>query len=140
MTETVAVVAGEAIARYGFGQNHPFGTDRHDAFVRELVGQDLAAQVRHFAPRTASIEELTSFHTRGHVEFVQQKSLSGEGYLDGGDTPAVRGIFEAASSVVGATLVAVAALMAGTCRRAFVPIAGLHHAARGPVGGILRLQ
>ena len=34
------------------------------------------------------------------------------------------------ASVVGATLNAVDAVMAGTARRAFIPIAGLHHAAR----------
>jgi acetoin utilization protein AcuC len=135
MTVPVAVVAGEAIARYGFGNGHPFGTDRHECFVRELAVQGLATEVLHFPPRSASVEELTSFHTQAYVAFVKQKSLTGDGYLDGGDTPAVRGVFDAASSVVGATLVAVEALMSGACRRAFVPIAGLHHAARDRAAG-----
>jgi acetoin utilization protein AcuC len=135
MSAPVAVVAGEAIARYGFGTGHPFGPDRHDCFVRELAAQGLADAVLHHEPRSASWEELASFHTTAFLEFVQQKSVTGEGYLDGGDTPAFRGVFEAASSVVGATLVAVEALMSGACRRAFVPIAGLHHAARGRAAG-----
>ena len=135
MSAPVAVVAGEAIARYGFGNGHPFGSDRHECFVRELAAQGLAAQVLHHEPRSAAREELTSFHTAAYVEFVQQKSASGLGFLDGGDTPAFRGVFEAASSVVGATLVAVESLMAGTSRRAFVPIAGLHHAARERAAG-----
>jgi acetoin utilization protein AcuC len=135
MPVPVAVIAGEAIARYGFGTGHPFGPDRHDCFLRELAAQGLAEWVLHHAPRTATLDELVSFHTPAYVEFVKAKSLSGEGYLDGGDTPAFRGVFDAASSVVGATLVAVEALMAGTCRRAFVPIAGLHHAARGHAAG-----
>jgi len=92
--------------------------------------QGLAGEVLHCLPRTATIGGTYSFHTADYVEFVRQKSLSGEGFLDGGDTPAFRGIFDAASSVVGATLVAVESLMSGACRRAFVPIAGLHHAAR----------
>ena len=135
MSAPVAVVAGEAIARYGFGNGHPFGPDRHECFVRELAAQGLAAQVLHHEPRSATREELTSFHTPAYVEFVQQKTASGSGYLDGGDTPAFRGLFEAASSVVGATLVAVDSLMTGTSRRAFVPIAGLHHAARDRAAG-----
>jgi acetoin utilization protein AcuC len=135
MPVPVAVVAGEAIARYGFGNGHPFGSDRHECFVRELAAQGLASDVLHLPPRSASIEELTSFHTKPYVDFVQQKSATGEGFLDGGDTPAFKGVFEAASSVVGATLVAVDALMSGASRRAFVPIAGLHHAARERAAG-----
>jgi acetoin utilization protein AcuC len=37
--------------------------------------------------------------------------------------------------VVGATLVAAEALMSGAARRAFVPIAGLHHASRSHAAG-----
>jgi acetoin utilization protein AcuC len=135
MPVPVAVVAGEAIARYGFPNGHPFGADRHDCFVRELAAQGLADQVMHSAPRCATSDELIAFHTPDYVEFVRQKSASGEGYLDGGDTPAFRGVFDAASSVVGATLVAVDSLMSGASRRAFVPIAGLHHAARARAAG-----
>jgi acetoin utilization protein AcuC len=135
MPVTVAVVAGEAIGRYGFGNGHPFGSDRQECFVRELASQGLAGEVLHHPPRTATRDELISFHTPTYVDFVQQKSVSGEGFLDGGDTPAFRGVFEAASAVVGATLVAVESLMSGASRRAFVPIAGLHHAARDRAAG-----
>lgn len=131
----VAVVAGEAIARYGFGNGHPFGQDRHDHFMRELAAQGLDERVLRLAPRMASSAELASFHTPAYIEFVQQKSASGDGFMDAGDTPAFRGVFEAAGSVVGATLVALEALMTGSSRRAFVPIAGLHHAARTHAAG-----
>ena len=66
---------------------------------------------------------------------MQARSASGEGYLDGGDTPAFRGIFEAACDVVGASLVATDAVMAVSASRAFVPIAGLHHAGRAHAAG-----
>lgn len=135
MSVPVAVVAGEAIARYGFGNGHPFGSDRHECFVRELAAQGLAAEVLHHPPRPATLEELTSFHASNYVEFVRQKSLSGDGFLDGGDTPAFRGVYDAASAVVGGTLVAVESLISGASRRAFVPIAGLHHAARDRAAG-----
>jgi len=62
-------------------------------------------------------------------------SKEGRGYLDDGDTPALPGIFDAASDVVGTTLAAVDAIMHGEAKRAFVPIAGLHHAARDRAAG-----
>ena len=44
-------------------------------------------------------------------------------------------MYEAAACVVGATLTATQGIMAGEFRRAFVPIAGLHHAARDHAAG-----
>jgi acetoin utilization protein AcuC len=129
------VVAGERIARYGFPDGHPFGTDRHDAFWREIVAQGLDKRVLQLAPRMATRAELELFHEPGYVDFVAARSLAGEGFLDDGDTPAFKGVFEAACDVVGASLVAAEAVLAGHARRAFVPIAGLHHAGRAHAAG-----
>jgi len=131
----VALVAGEKIARYGFGDGHPFGPDRHDAFMRELRTAQLDAAVTLLEPRTATREELETFHAPQYVDLVIERSASGQGYLDAGDTTAFRGIYEAACSVVRATLTAVEAIMAGSFSRAFIPIAGLHHASRGHAAG-----
>lgn len=131
----VLVVAGEQIARYGFPEGHPFGPDRHGVFIREMRNAGLHERVRWADPRSATTEELTAFHDAAFVDFVRQRTATGSGFLDGGDTPAWTGLFEAASHVVGATLVAVDEVMAGRARRAFVPIAGLHHAARGKAAG-----
>jgi acetoin utilization protein AcuC len=129
------VVAGERIARYGFPDGHPFGPDRHDVFWREVLAQGLDRRVQQLAPRTATRAELELFHDPGYVDFVEARSANGDGYLDAGDTPAFKGIFEAACSVVGASLVALDAVMAGRARRGFVPIAGLHHAGRAHAAG-----
>jgi acetoin utilization protein AcuC len=129
------VVAGERIARYGFPDGHPFGPDRHDAFWRELVSQGLDKRVQQLAPRTATREELELFHDPGYIEFVIARSATGEGLLDAGDTPAFKGVYEAASDVVGASLVAAETVMTGRARRGFVPIAGLHHAGRAHAAG-----
>jgi acetoin utilization protein AcuC len=131
----VALVAGEKIARYGFGDGHPFGPDRHDAFMRELRSESLDAAVSLLEARTATREEIETFHTPAFVDLVVERSASGQGYLDAGDTPAYRGIYEAACNVVGATLTAVESIMEGRVRRAFIPIAGLHHASRGHAAG-----
>lgn len=134
-SRATALVHGEQIARYGFGEGHPFGPDRHDAFMREFTGQGLLASVESLAPREATMEELHWFHTAPFIALVKERSASGSGYLDAGDTPAWQGVFEAASSVVGAALEAAEALMRGEARRAFVPIAGLHHASRSHAAG-----
>jgi acetoin utilization protein AcuC len=131
----VGVVVSDRLARYGFGDGHPFGPDRHAAFVREFEARGLDQRVQILEPRLATEEELRAFHTPGYVDFVRERSQSGQGLLDGGDTPAFRGVFEAAACVVGATLNATDAIMEGECTRAFVPIAGLHHAARDRAAG-----
>jgi acetoin utilization protein AcuC len=132
---SVLLVAGEQIARYGFGDGHPFGPDRHEVFMRELHEAGMDGRVKRGAPRLATREELEYFHTPAYVDIVRDRSLTGHGYLDAGDTPAWKGVFEAASHVVGATLNAVDAVMSGSARRAFIPIAGLHHAARSSAAG-----
>jgi acetoin utilization protein AcuC len=132
--ETV-LVAGEKIARYGFGDGHPFGFDRHDVFIRELKAEELEDAVTLLEPRGATRAELETFHEPAYLALVEERSKTGQGYLDAGDTPAFRGVFEAASNVVGASLVATEAIMEGRARRGFVPIAGLHHASRAHAAG-----
>jgi acetoin utilization protein AcuC len=131
----VLVVADEPLGRYGFPNGHPFGPDRLAAFQGEFRSRGLAPRCVSAVSRTASDAELLLFHTPRYVEFVRARSLDGQGNLDAGDTPAFRGCFEAAAQVVGATLVAAEALLAGQAERAFVPIAGLHHAARDAAAG-----
>jgi acetoin utilization protein AcuC len=63
------------------------------------------------------------------------QSATGSGFLDLGDTPAFPGVYEAAAYVVGSVLDAIDQVMAGECRHAFVPIAGLHHARRDSAAG-----
>lgn len=131
----VSVYTGSAIAAYGFGADHPFGADRHDVFVQALQSAGLAGKVSMQGPSSATHEQLALFHAEEYIQHVQKLSAIGSGFLDHGDTPAVSGIFEAASAVVGTTLAATDALMTGKSGKAFVPIAGLHHASRRAAAG-----
>ncbi|CAN5362195.1 acetoin utilization protein AcuC [soil metagenome] len=132
---SVRVFAGAELARYGFGADHPFGPDRHDVFLRELEAEGLDARVQCAAPRRADVDEIAAFHAPAYIDWVRERSAAGVGFLDGGDTPAMPGIFEAGLYVVGATVQAVEDIMAGACRRAFVPIGGLHHGRRDAAAG-----
>ena len=124
MAETggVVLVAGPEIAAYGFPGGHPFGPDRHDAFMAELSRSDKFSSVARLNPERASREQLEFFHTAAYVDKVVALSKTGSGYLDGGDTPAFEGVFEAASDVVGASLRALQAILTGEVPRAFVPM------------------
>src|SRR5690606_5782344 len=113
---------------------HPFGPDRHDAFVAELERSAAASRVERRRAPPASREEIEWFHAPEYVDRVIELSERGSGYLDMGDTPAFPGVYEAAAHVVGGTLAALAAVVAEG-RRAFIPIGGLHHAARNTAAG-----
>lgn len=131
----VYVYRGPALASYGFGHGHPFGHDRHDAFQSELADTALGAAIHYAEPQRAGVDALALFHTADYIDRVSRLSQQGHGFLDAGDTPAFPGVFEAASDVVGTTMAAVDAIMRGETHRAFVPIAGLHHAARDRAAG-----
>lgn len=131
----VRVYHGPALAAYGFGEGHPFGPDRLEAFWREFTRRGLDRRVEIVAPVAGTDDELARFHTRDYLARVKQQSHTGTGYLDYGDTPAFPGVYPAASTVVGSVLDAQRAILAGKCRRAFVPIAGLHHARRDDAAG-----
>jgi len=126
---------GEALAHYGFGAGHPFGPDRLDAFWKECTARRLDRRAVPGTPVVARDEEILRFHTREYLERVRLQSRDGTGFLDYGDTPAFVGVYEAAATVVGTVLDAVNQTMHGATARAFVPIAGLHHARRDSAAG-----
>jgi acetoin utilization protein AcuC len=132
---TTGVYAGEALGRYGFGAGHPFGPDRLDAFMSAFRASGLAGRVRLLEPVSAGRDAIVRFHRAEYVAFVEERSAEGGGLLDAGDTPAPAGIYEAALTVVGSVLDALERVLSGELRRAFVPIAGLHHARPGAAAG-----
>jgi acetoin utilization protein AcuC len=134
-TATVTVTHGEELARYGFGHGHPFDLDRLGFFWSGMIERGLSEQIEIVEPVIATRDEIESFHSKQYIDLVIRLSTEGEGFLDYGDTPAFPGVYEAAAWVVGSTLDAVQRLMDGRSRRAFVPIAGLHHARRHSAGG-----
>ena len=125
-SRTVAVYTGEELGRYGF-EDHPFGENRIHAFWDEMHIRHFDYQVRVLHPAIATEEQIRLFHTSNYVEKVKTYSEVGEGLLDYGDTPAYKGVFEDAAVVVGTVVDATRRIMANEIRRAFVPIAGLHH-------------
>jgi acetoin utilization protein AcuC len=135
MSQPVVLIAGSELARYGFPSGHPFGPDRYGAFMAELERSAVATGLTRKPPRQATRAELEYFHTPRYIDRVVELSARGSGLLDAGDTPAFPGVYEAAAYVVGGTLEALAAIVTGPARRAFIPIGGLHHATRNGAAG-----
>lgn len=134
-TGRLCVAIGPELAAYSLGETHPFGPARHDRFVERFRELGLDREVQILVPSQATQEDIELFHTHEHVERVKALSVTGEGFLDQGDTPAFVGMYEAAATVVGTVLYAADRIMAGDCVRGFVPIAGLHHARREAAAG-----
>jgi len=134
MAHNCCLYYGASLAAYGF-PNHPFGVDRHDVFIRAMEQSGLMDEVDHGNPVSATQLQIEYFHNHDYVEKVKALSLIGRGMLDHGDTPAFKAVYEAASTVVGTGLRALDDLMAGRYKRAFIPIAGLHHARRDIASG-----
>jgi len=131
----VGVYGGAALAAYGFGHGHPLGPDRHEAFWCALEREGLASRITRLAPVAADRAALALFHTPRYLDFVAARCAAGVGYLDGGDTPAQRGLDAACAVVVGSTLDACRRVLSDELARAFVPVAGLHHAGRDHAAG-----
>ena len=69
--------------------------------IRELAAAGIDDGIYYAHPHRATVDQLALFHTADYIDKVSRLSETGKGYLDDGDTPAVKGIFNAASDVVG---------------------------------------
>ncbi len=136
----LTLAADPSLAEYGFGDSHPFGNDRLEAFWREAIRRGLHRRVHRAGARLASREELLCFHDGAFLDRMASLSEIGFGYLDHGDTPARKGIFQAASRVTGTLLDAIDVALHGDTPRAFLPIAGLHHGQRDAAAGFCVLN
>lgn len=135
MINKTMVMLGDELAHYHFGETHPFGPKRYWAFKEEFIKRGTDKKVTLSTPQQATEEQLKLFHTQDYINKVKTLSKLGKGYLDCGDTPAIKGIFENALTVVGTTLKAVDLLMQNKANHAFTPIAGIHHARRNSAAG-----
>jgi len=129
------VYLGSELASYAFGDDHPFGPLRHDSFEEAFKAQELDTKVTTLEPHRAERSLIEMFHTAEYVSKVYEKSKTGHGHLDHGDTPAFKGVYESASYVVGSVIEATDRLLANEFKHAFIPIAGLHHASRTCAAG-----
>lgn len=127
------IIWGKESFLYSFPEPHPMNRRRLESF--DLAFESYKNEGNIENPQICKYDDLILFHTKEYVDLVMEKSKTGEGYLDYGDTPAFLGCFEAASYVVGSTLKGVDLILEGKYKRVFIPMAGLHHARKNTAGG-----
>jgi acetoin utilization protein AcuC len=122
------VYSSAELGAYGYDEKPWFRPDRLDAFLAELGARGLDRRAAMLASRPADDAEILLFHTPAHLERVRRLCATDVGALDHGPTFARRSVEIAATHVVGAVMDATERILAGELQRAFVPIAGFHHA------------
>ncbi|ARM77022.1 acetoin utilization protein AcuC [Acidianus manzaensis] len=85
-------------------------------------------------PKPIEDEELEKIHDKKYIKFVKEMSQKGTGYLDDGDTPAFKGIYEAAKIRVGGSVKALEMIESGYDVAINIG-GGFHHAKRSSAEG-----
>ncbi len=148
----VLFVHDPQLGQYNFGPNHPLRPRRH------LLLMDLLEQSGILQPdgpdillqQQASREELLLAHSPAYIAAVERLSAEDEG-LDSlvgeyavdperygfgmGDNPIFYQMHAASARIVGGTLAAARAVMAGKALHAFNATGGFHHALRDRASG-----
>ncbi len=136
MTGKTAFIYHEDYLGYNFGPVHPLRPKRYkDTFELLQKLRVFDRMVRPYKPSRATEEDLVLVHSREYVHRVKKQCEIGTGYLDYGDTPARRGIYEASSSKVGGSILGADLIMRGDVDHAFNVGGGLHHATKDSAAG-----
>jgi acetoin utilization protein AcuC len=134
--EKLVLSYSDKYLNYDFGPWHPFKPYREQKLIELLREHDLlGTYVDLVEPELASDDELMLVHTKDYIEYVKKASANGVGYLDYGDTPAFRGVHEAAAIRVGGTLLVTKLVNANKYVHGFNPGGGFHHAKPGEAAG-----
>ena len=145
-----AYVYDEALSRPVLREGHPMRPVRlqhtYELLRAYRAFEDESAML--VAPRPATMDELTTFHTESYVDTVRRLSSGealppesggdlreGHGFSEQGDNPVYPGMYEAALLSTGASVQAAELVADGVASAAFAPAGGLHHAMRGWASG-----
>lgn len=136
-------VYSQEMARFSFGDDHPFKPERavktYDLCTRYgLINQPWVSVVR---PEQIDPSMLTLFHEPVYLSLLE-KASRGEVLLEMlargiglEDTPIIQGIYEWSLQAAGGTLMAMRQVNDGGALVAFNPLGGFHHAMPGHAEG-----
>jgi acetoin utilization protein AcuC len=129
MTGKSSFIYSDEFLNYQFGPNHPFKPIRCKMTLELLKKLNIFDdKARIIIPQRASNEDLRLVHTQEYIDFVRRECEEGYGFLDSGDTPSTKGLFEAACAVVGGSILGAKRVADGEDSHAFNVGGGLHHA------------
>ena len=143
MRNLVAFIYDDSLSSHVLREGHPMKPVRlkytYD-LLRSYGAFDQSGQI--VKPRHATLDELTTFHTRSYVDAVERFGVNGDGpdmgrynFTDIGDNPVYPGMFDAARLSTGGSLVAAELVASGSVNTAFNIGGGLHHAAADHASG-----
>ena len=137
MCYKICIAYSDDYLRYYFGPTHPYKPLREKMFYEYLVKFNLINHpcIKIIKPEVVNENILKLVHTEEYIQFVKEMSEIGMGYLDYGDTPAFKGIYEAAAIRVDGTIKCVDYIMKGECNYGFNPGGGFHHARSNKAAG-----
>lgn len=128
---TVGFVYSETFLGHVPPAGHPEGPDRLRGIVRHMKDCHLWEEMVHLAPVPSPEAHIVAVHSKNYYERLRQQCIAGGGLLDGGDTYASPGSFDAAVLAAGAVEVAVDAVVGGKVTSAFCAVRPPgHHAER----------
>jgi acetoin utilization protein AcuC len=136
MSHATAFIYSDEYLKYDFGPSHPFKPIR-ERYTYELLRKlgVFNEKAKFYEPKPASIEDLLLVHTKEYIQFVKEKCEKGIGFLDYGDTPALKGVYPGVLARVGGSLCAAKLVMQGKVSHAFNTGGGLHHAVEDRAAG-----
>jgi len=136
MTSLSAFIYHDEYLKYQFGTTHPFKPIREKYtldILRELGVFNEEAKI--YEPEPATDDDLALVHTRDYIDYVKRMCEEGSSYLDYGDTPATKGLYEGACRVVGGSILSARLILEGEVNHTFNPGGGLHHAQKDRAAG-----
>ncbi len=136
MADPIKFVYDESITSYDFGPGHPFRGDRFPSFIRFMEGREEPFEVVGYVGDPPGMDELRAVHSEDYLEFLRARSSAGYGMVSL-DTPAFKGMWEAALSMVHSSLSAVRIAMREGRAAGF---GGAHHAGPNYGGGFCLLN
>ena len=136
MSGLTAYISHDEYLKYQFGHSHPFKPIREKYALKILRELGIFEEkARLYEPDPATEDEIYLVHSKDYVRYVEGMCEKGGGYLDSGDTPATKGLYEGARRVVGGSLLGAKLIMVGDVDHAFNPGGGLHHAKADSASG-----
>jgi len=130
-----AFVWDDRYLEYSFPGDHPFKSLRESMTKKLLEERGAFHHIDLVHPNIISEDLLYIVHSKEYVEFVKEKSKEGKGFLDQGDTPAFKGIYEAVLVRVSGTITAFELVKDGKYNHAINIGGGFHHAKRSSASG-----
>ncbi|GAW91803.1 acetoin utilization protein AcuC [Calderihabitans maritimus] len=142
MSKKVYFVYSSDFLKYDLGKSHPFSPLRIQLVTEMCWDMGILLPEDLLSPRMAGPEELLLVHSERYIKMVKQAGAAGkclpgcERYnLGTEDNPVFSGMHEAASLIVGGTLVAADYIMQGKADHVLHIAGGLHHAMHDQASG-----